>query len=111
MNKIRNTESQEIREKRKGLVRETKDEAHNIKRATDSTGSICIVCGRRIKKGQRIRIMPKDKNCQETRIYHLRTCGPGSHNWEAFKSNGKKTLKRSFQWQQLSFNWNKMKGG
>jgi hypothetical protein len=68
------------------------------------------VCGNRIKKGQPIRIMPKDNNCQEERFYHLRTCAPGSDNWKSFKANGKKTPQRPFQWQQLSFKWKVEKG-
>jgi len=113
--RIKNTEPQNdykaktVEKKRKELVKEAKDKARNIKRATENTGAICIVCGNIIKKGQPIRIMPKDKNCQEDRLYHLKTCGPGSDNWKAFKANGKKTPKRSFQWQQLSFKWNRVK--
>jgi hypothetical protein len=96
-----------IKKKRKEIIKETKDKARNVKRATEDTGAICIVCGKRIKNGQRIRIMPKDKTCQEVRVYHLRACGPGSANWEAFKTSGKKTPHKSSQWLQLSFNWKK----
>ena len=115
MKRIKNTEPQNdykaktVEKKRKELVKEAKDKARNIKRATENTGAICIVCGNIIKKGQPIRIMPKYKNCREDRLYHLKTCGPGSDHWEAFKANGKKTPKRSFQWQQLSFKWNRVK--
>jgi hypothetical protein len=99
-----------IKKKRKEIIKETKDKARNVKRATEDTGALCIVCGKKIKNGQRIRIMPKDKTCQDVRMYHLRTCGPGSANWEAFKTSGKRTPQKSFQWQQLSFNWKKPKG-
>jgi len=102
-----NTKS--VRRKRKELVKETMDKARNIKRANENIGAICIVCGNRIKKGQPIRIMPKDKNCQEVRLYHLRTCNPGSDNWKLFKANGKKVPSRSFQGQQLSFTWKEKK--
>jgi hypothetical protein len=111
--RIKNTEPQDdykaesVKKKRKELVKKAKDKARNIKRADENIDAICIVCGKRIKKGQPIRIMPKDKNCQEDRLYHLKTCGPGSDNWKAFKANGKKTPKGSFQWQQLSFKWNR----
>jgi hypothetical protein len=113
--RIKNTEPQDdykaesVKKKRKELVKKAKDKARNIKRADENIDAICIVCGKRIKKGQPIRIMPKDKNCQEDRLYHLKTCGPGSDNWKAFKANGKKTPKGSFQWQQLSFKWNRVK--
>ena len=96
-----------IKKKRKEIIKETRDKVRNVKRATEDTGAPCIVCGKKIKNGQRIRVMPKDKNCQEVRVYHLRTCGPGSANWEAFKTNGKRNTKKSFQWLQLSFNWKK----
>jgi hypothetical protein len=98
-----------IKKERKNLVKEAKDKARNIIRATENTGAVCIVCGNIIKKGQPIRIMPKDGSCQEDRLYHLKTCSPGSDNWKAFKADGKKTPKRSFQWQQLSFKWNRVK--
>jgi hypothetical protein len=99
-----------VKRKRKELVKETMDKARNIKRANENIGAICIVCGNRIKKGQPIRIMPKDKNCQEMRLYHLRTCNPGSDNWKLFKANGKKAPLRSVQWQQLSFEWEAKEG-
>ncbi len=35
-----------VKMKRKELVKETKDKARNIKRATENTGAICIVCGK-----------------------------------------------------------------
>ncbi len=94
-----------IKGKRKELVKETMDRARNIKRADENIGAICIICGKKIKKGQPVRLMPKDKYCQEVRLYHLRTCNPGSDNWKLFKANGKKASQRSFQWQQLSFKW------
>jgi hypothetical protein len=94
-----------VRRKRKEFVKATRDKVHNVNRATENIGAICIVCGKRIKKGQSIRILPKDKNCQEVRIYHLRTCGPGSDNWKSFKANGKKIPKRPLRWHQLSFEW------
>ena len=96
-----------IKKKRKEIIKETEDKARNVKRAALDTGALCIVCGKKIKKGQRIRVMPKDKNCQEVRMYHLRTCGPGSSNWEAFKASGRQTPHKSSQWRQLSFNWTK----
>jgi RNA polymerase-binding transcription factor DksA len=96
-----------IRRKRKEIIKESRDKARNVKRATEDTGALCIVCGKKIKNGQRIRIIPKDKNCQEVRVYHLRTCGPGSENWEAFKTSGKRNPQKSSQWLQLSFNWKK----
>jgi hypothetical protein len=114
--RIRNTEPQHdykaksVKRKRKECVKATKDKVRNIKRATENTGAICIVCGKRIKKGQSIRTLSKDRNCQEVRLYHLRTCGPGSDNWKSFKAQGKKTPKRPFQWQQLSFQWKAKKG-
>ena len=112
MKRIKNIEphhdykAKSVEKKRKELIKETMDKARNIKRADDEdVGAICIICGHRIKKGQPIRIMPKDKNCQEVRLYHLRTCKPGSDNWKLFKAHGKKAPSRSFQWQQLSFKW------
>ena len=94
-----------VQRKRKEFVKLAKDRVRNVKRATGEIGAICIVCGKRIKKGQSIRILPKDKNCQEVRLYHLRTCSPGSDNWKSFKASGKKTPKGPFQWRQLSFEW------
>jgi len=96
-----------IRKKRKEIIKETRDKEHNVRRATEDSGAFCVVCGKKIKNGQRIRVLPKDKTCQEVRVYHLRTCGPGSANWEAFKTNGKRNPQKSFQWLQLSFNWKK----
>jgi hypothetical protein len=96
-----------IKKKRKEIIKETKDKSRNVKRASEDAGALCIVCGKKIKNGQRIRVMPKDKNCQEIRVYHLRTCGPGSTNWEAFKTGGKRTPQKSPHWLQLSFNWKK----
>jgi len=96
-----------IKNKRKEIIKDTKDKARNVKRATEDIGALCIVCGKKIKNGQPIRIMPKDKNCQEVRVYHLRTCGPGSANWEAFKNSARRNPPKSFQWLQLSFSWEK----
>ena len=116
MKRAKNIETQHdyrvksVRNKRKELVKETKDKARNIKRADANIGAICIVCGNKIKMGQPIRIMPKDNNCQEERLYHLRTCAPGSDNWKSFKANGKRTPTGSLQWQQLSFKWKAGKG-
>lgn len=101
----REAKAKSVKRKRKELVKATKDRVRNVNRATENMGALCIVCGKRIKKGQPIRILPKDRNCQEVRIYHLRTCGPGSENWKSFKAQGKKTPKKPFQWQQLSFEW------
>lgn len=91
---------------RKDFVRQAKDKISNTKRATENFGITCIVCGREIKEGQPIRTLPKDENCRIERIYHLRTCCPGSSNWETFKTNGKRAPKTS-QWRQLSFKWNR----
>jgi hypothetical protein len=102
--------AEEIKKKRKEIIKETKDKTRNVKRATEDTGALCIVCGKKIMNGQRIRTMPKDKTCQDVRVYHLRTCGPGTANWEVFKTGGKKTPHKSSQWLQLSFNWKKAKG-
>jgi hypothetical protein len=114
--RIKNNEPQHdnkaksVKRTRKELVKETKDKARNIRRADENIGAVCIVCGNKIKKGQPIRIMPKDNNCQEERFYHLRICAPGSDNWKLFKANGKKTPQNPFQWQQLSFKWKAGKG-
>ena len=101
--------AEQIRKKRKEIVKVTKDKARNVRRATENMGDLCIVCGKRIKKGQPIRIMPKDKKCQEVRVYHLRTCGPGSSNWVAFKDSGRRIPQKSSGWIQLSFDWNRGK--
>ena len=90
---------------RRELIKETRDKILNIKRATENAGVECIICGNEIKKNQPFRALPKDKNCQEERLYHLKTCAPGSNNWKAFKANNKKTPKEAFQKGQLSFNW------
>ena len=116
MKRVGNPETQNdykaksVKKERTALVKEIKDKARNIKRATENTEAICIVCGNQIKKGQPIRIMPKDKTCRQERLYHLKTCAPGSDNWKVFKANGKKAPKRSFQWQQLTFKWKEVKG-
>jgi len=91
---------------RKTSVRQAKDELSNTKRAVENVGIICIVCGREIKKGQPIRMLPKDQSCKDDRVYHLRTCRPGSSNWETFKANGKRAPKTS-PWTQLSLTWNR----
>ena len=95
------------KKKRKDLISETKDKILNLKRAAENVGAQCIICGKEIKKNQPLRELPKDKNCQEVRVYHVRTCGPGSDNWKTFKANDQKTpiLKG-----QLSFTWIKRKG-
>ena len=92
------------KEKRKELTRLTKDRLRNINRADDDVGS-CIICGKEIKKNQAFRDLPKDKNCKEVRIYHVRTCGPGSENWKLFKANGKKAPEKPLVKGQLSFKW------
>ena len=94
-----------IRERRKDLIKRTKDKILNIHRAHETVGGECIVCGNEIKKNQAFRVLPKDKNCQEERLYHARTCGPGSNNWETFKANGKKAPDKSLLKGQLSFKW------
>ena len=101
--------AEQIRKKRREIVRATRDKARNVKRAAENMEDLCIVCGKRIKKGQPIRIMPKDKKCQEVRVYHLRTCGPGSTNWQAFKANREKSPRKASRWIQLSFNWKEPK--
>jgi hypothetical protein len=92
-----------IKKERTELIKETKDKLLNIKRATENAGVKCIICGNEIKKNQPFRALPKDKNCQEVRFYHLRACAPGSNNWKAFKANGKKAPENTLG--QLSFKW------
>jgi len=87
----------EVKRERKELVRRTKDKTLNISRARENVGEECIVCGKEIKKNQVFRVLPRDKNCQEERFYHLRTCGPGSDNWNAFKTNGRKAPGKATQ--------------
>ena len=94
-----------IKEERKELIKQTKDKILNINRATETVGGECIICGNEIKKNQAFRALPKDKNCKEVRLYHLRTCGPGSDNWKTFKANGKKAPHKSLLKGQLSFRW------
>ena len=109
--------AEKIKAKRKEIIKGARDKARNVKRAAENTEDVCIVCGNRIKKGQPIRIMPKDKKCQEVRMYHLRTCGPGSTNWQAFRVEGKagpdpkhkRDPQKPSQWVQLSFNWKESK--
>ncbi len=97
-----------VKTKRKELIKATKDKMLNIKRADANGGMECIICGKEIKKNQPFRELPRDRNCREARHYHLRTCGPGSNNWEAFKANGKKAPKRLAP-KQLSFIWKEAK--
>jgi len=94
-----------IKKEREELIKETKDKIVNLKRATENAGGKCVICGNDIKKNQPFRELPKDKNCQELRVYHVRTCGPGSHNWKTFKANGKKAPVESLSKGQLSFKW------
>ena len=95
----------EIKKERKELVKRTKDNTLNISRAREDVGKECVICGEEIKKNQAFRVLPKDKNCQELRLYHLRTCGPGSDNWNAFKTNGKKAPEKAVLKGQLSLRW------
>ncbi len=94
-----------VKERRKNLIKQTRDKIHNISRA--NAEAECIVCGNEIKKNQAFRALPKDKNCQELRRYHLKTCGPGSNNWKVFKANGKKAPEKSLV--QLKFEYKKEK--
>ncbi|MFH0813786.1 MAG: hypothetical protein V2A69_13260 [Pseudomonadota bacterium] len=94
-----------IKEERKELIKQTKDKILNINRANEEEGGECIICGNEIKKNQSFRALPKDKSCQEVRFYHVRTCGPGSDHWKAFKANGKKAPDKSLLKGQLSFKW------
>jgi hypothetical protein len=55
----------------------------------------CIICCKEIRNNQPFQTLPKDKNCQEERVYHLRACGPGSKNLMAFKENGNNVLRES----------------
>jgi hypothetical protein len=102
-----------FKEQRKSQVKETKDKILNVtrgarvNRSSGKTGMDCLICGKEIRPNQAFRALPKDKNCQEERVYHLRTCGPGSLRWKAFKENGKKPLQESISGGQMSFNWGK----
>ena len=96
-----------IKKKREELIRGSKDKARNIKRASEGVEANCIVCGGKIKKGQPIRSLPKDRKCQEVRVYHLRSCGPGSEKWKAFKANSQGSPREPLHWHQLTFNWKK----
>ena len=100
-----NSKMKSVKEKRKSLIKQARDKIHNISRA--NAEAECIVCGNEIKKDQAFRALPKDKNCQEVRHYHLKTCGPGSNNWKVFKANGKKAPKNALV--QLKFKYNKEK--
>ena len=104
-----NPKNQGTKEKRKELIKRTKDKILNINRANENMGEECIICGKEIKKNQTFRALPKDKSCQELRFYHLRTCGPGSDNWKTFKANGKKTPEKAVFKGQLSFTWKERK--
>jgi hypothetical protein len=107
----------DIKEARASQVKETKDKLLNVTRATganranrgnrvaEKTSMECMICGKEIRSNQAFRALPKDKNCQEERVYHVRTCGPGSKNWMAFKENGKKALRESISGGQMSFEW------
>ncbi len=94
-----------IRTERKELIKRTRDKILNISRANETAGGECIVCGKEIKKNQAFRALPKDKNCKDVRLYHLKTCGPGSDNWKAFRANGNKPPQKAFVMHQLSFDW------
>jgi hypothetical protein len=100
-----NPKRKEIKDERKELIKRTKDRILNISRANETAGGECIVCGNEIKKNQAFRALPKDKSCKTVRLYHVKTCGPGSNNWKAFKANGKKTPDKSLLMGQLSFKW------
>jgi len=94
-----------IKGRRKELIKRTRDKILNISRASENVGEECMICGNEIKKNQAFRALPKDKNCQHVRLYHVKTCGPGSDNWKAFKANGKKAPDKSLLKGQLSFKW------
>ena len=61
-----------IKKERTGLIKETKDRILNVKRVTENAGVKCIICGNGIKRNQAFGTLPKDKNCQEVRLYQLR---------------------------------------
>jgi hypothetical protein len=86
-------------------IKEAEDKVLDRMRATGNAGLECIICGKEIKKNQPFRALPKDKNCRDERLYHLRTCGPGSERWKAFKANGNKPPEESVSGAQLSFKW------
>lgn len=52
-----------------------------IKLEEDNTP--CCICNKPIKKGQGYEILPSDINNPE-RMYHSKTCSPGSENWYKF---------------------------
>ena len=64
--------TKEIKKERTGLIKETKDRILNVKRVTENAGVKCIICGDEIKRNQPFRVLPRDKNCQEVRLYQLR---------------------------------------
>ena len=102
---LNNPKRKGIKAERKELIKRTKDKILDISRAKETVGGECIVCGNEIKKNQAFRALPKDKNCKTVRLYHVKTCGPGSNNWKAFKANGKKAPDKSLLKGQLSFKW------
>jgi hypothetical protein len=97
-----------VKKKRKEILNGTRDRIRNVNRAAENVEDFCIICGKKIKKGQAIRAMPRDQNCREIRVYHLRTCAPGSANWKIFKENGRQAP-ISPQWRQLAFRWKESK--
>jgi hypothetical protein len=105
-----------IKEKRTKQAKEAKDRILNItrangtngtNRATGNVGMECMICGKEIRPNQAFRALPKDKNCQEERFYHLRTCGPGSLRWKAFKGNDRRISEDWLPNGQMSFKWGK----
>lgn len=104
-----NSKMKNVKERRKSLIKQTRDKIHNISRA--NAEAECIVCGDEIKKNQAFRALPKDKNCQEMRYYHLKTCGPGSNNWKIFKANGKKAPKKTLVQLSLKYMMDKQERG
>ncbi len=80
MKRVKNVEprpeDRSVKKKRKQLIKTTKDRLLNIKRAGANGGMECIICGNEIKKNQPFRELPRDRNCQEVRHYHLRPSGP-----------------------------------
>ena len=91
--KLKNSpEEKKIRKSRKEFINRTKDDVLKINRAKHKIEGECIICGKKIKKSQAFRALPNDKNCQEERLYHLRTCGPGSENWRYSKPMARRLL-------------------
>jgi len=54
------------------LIKETKDRILNVKRASENPCLMCVICANEIKRNQPFRTLPKNKNCQEVRLYQLR---------------------------------------